>query len=108
MNPEPPICTGPARTCVVKKEFPKQWKEMVYVLLKKKHGDQRKMRKMREIALMDQTLKLMLKCVKRLSFDRMVGRTRLIQLKKEEAYHIIPIPLVRKESIKTQIPVSYR
>jgi hypothetical protein len=24
---------------------------------------------------MDQTLKLMLKCVKRLSFDRMVGRT---------------------------------
>ena len=33
---------------------------------------------MREIALMDQVmhkvLKLMLKCVKRLSFDRMVGR----------------------------------
>ena len=36
---------------------------------------QRKVRKMREIALMDQTLKLMLKCVKKLSFDRMVGRT---------------------------------
>ena len=47
----------------------------VYVLLSKKHGDQRKIRKKREIALMDQTLKLMLKCVKRLSFDRMVGRT---------------------------------
>ena len=30
---------------------------------------------MREIALMDQTLKLMLKCVKKLSFDRMIGRT---------------------------------
>ena len=45
------------------------------MLLKKKHGGQRKVRKMREIALMDQVLKLMLKCVKRLSFDRMVGRT---------------------------------
>ena len=48
---------------------------MVFVLLKKKHGDQRRVRKMREIALMDQVLKLMLKCVKRLSFDRIVGRT---------------------------------
>ena len=64
-----------AKTCVTEQEFPEQWKEMVFVLLKKKHGDQRRVRKMREIALMDQVLKLMLKCVKRLSFDRMVGRT---------------------------------
>ena len=48
---------------------------MVFTLLRKKHGDQRKVRKRREIALMDQTLKLVLKCVKRLTFDRMVGRT---------------------------------
>ena len=61
-----------AKECITKREFPDHWKEMVFVLLKKKHGDQRKVRKMREIALMDQVLKLMLKCVKRLSFDRMV------------------------------------
>ena len=70
------IATRRAHFEVAKKcAFPSQWKEMVFVLLKKKHGDQRKVRKMREIALMDQVLKLMLKCVKRLSFDRIVGRT---------------------------------
>ena len=63
------------KDCVVGRCLPAHWKCMVYTLLRKKHGDQRKVRKMREIALMDQTLKLMLKCVKRLSFDRMVGRT---------------------------------
>ena len=64
-----------AKRCIVERELPEHWQRMVYVLLMKKHGDQRKLRKRREIALMDQTLKLMLKCVKRLSFDRMVGRT---------------------------------
>ena len=64
-----------AKECIVGRELPGHWKEMVFILLKKKHGDQRKVRKMREIALMDQMLKLMLKCVKKLSFDRMVGRT---------------------------------
>ena len=64
-----------AKQCIVGKKTPGHWAEMVFVLLKKKHGDQRKIRKMREIALMDQTLKLMLKCVKKLSFDRCVGRT---------------------------------
>ena len=64
-----------AKECVVRRRVPDSWKQMVYTLLKKKHGDQRKVRKMREIALMDQVLKLMLKCVKRLTFDRMVGRT---------------------------------
>jgi len=64
-----------AKQCIVGKKTPGHWAEMVFVLLKKKHGDQRKIRKMREIALMDQTLKLMLKCVKKLSFDRCVGKT---------------------------------
>ena len=64
-----------AKECIVGRNLPGHWKEMVFILLKKKHGDQRKVRKMREIALMDQMLKLMLKCVKKLSFDRMVGRT---------------------------------
>jgi hypothetical protein len=64
-----------AKQCIVGKKTPGHWAEMVFVLLKKKHGDQRKIRKMREIALMDQTLKLMLKCVKKLSYDRCVGRT---------------------------------
>ena len=64
-----------AKQCILERKFPEHWQQMVYVLLAKKHGDQRKLRKRREIALMDQTLKLMLKCVKRLSFDRMVGRT---------------------------------
>ena len=64
-----------AKRCIVERKLPEHWQRMVYVLLMKKHGDQRKLRKRREIALMDQTLKLMLKCVKRLSFDRMVGRT---------------------------------
>ena len=64
-----------AKQCIVGKKTPGHWAEMVFVLLKKKHGDQRKIRKMREIALMDQTLKLMLKCVKKLSFDRCVGRS---------------------------------
>ena len=64
-----------AKQCILERKFPEHWQQMVYVLLTKKHGDQRRLRKRREIALMDQTLKLMLKCVKRLSFDRMVGRT---------------------------------
>ena len=64
-----------AKRCILEGKLPEHWQKMVYVLLSKKHGDQRKIRKKREIALMDQTLKLMLKCVKRLSFDRMVGRT---------------------------------
>ena len=64
-----------AKRCILEGKLPEHWQRMVYVLLSKKHGDQRKIRKKREIALMDQTLKLMLKCVKRLSFDRMVGRT---------------------------------
>ena len=64
-----------AKRCIVERKLPEHWQRMVYVLLMKKHGDQRRLRKRREIALMDQTLKLMLKCVKRLSFDRMVGRT---------------------------------
>ena len=64
-----------AKRCILERTLPEHWQRMVYVLLMKKHGDQRKLRKRREIALMDQTLKLMLKCVKRLSFDRMVGRT---------------------------------
>ena len=63
------------KECATSRELPVHWREMVYTLLKKKHGDQRRVRKMREIALMDQTLKLMLRCVKRLSFDRLVGRT---------------------------------
>jgi len=63
------------REAVVEGRLPDHWKVMVYTLLRKKHGDQRRIRKMREIALMDQTLKLILKCAKRLSFDRMVGRT---------------------------------
>ena len=64
-----------AKKCIMGGELPEHWGQMVYVLLPKKHGDQRKIRKKREIALMDQTLKLMLKCVKKVSFDRMVGRT---------------------------------
>ena len=64
-----------AKRCIVEREMPEHWERMVYVLLPKKHGDQRRIRKRREIALMDQSLKLMLKCVKKLSFDRMVGRT---------------------------------
>ena len=48
-----------AKKCITERTFPSQWKEMVFVLLKKKHGDQRKVRKMREIALMDKTLKRM-------------------------------------------------
>ena len=64
-----------AKRCILEGTLPEHWQRMVYVLLSKKHGDQRKIRKKREIALMDQTLKLMLKCAKRLSFDRMVGRT---------------------------------
>ena len=47
-----------AKSCVVEKEFPGYWKQMVYTCLKKKHGDQRRVRKVREIALMDQSMKL--------------------------------------------------
>ena len=64
-----------AKSCLLEGKRPKHWEQMVYVLLPKKHGDQRKIRKKREIALMDQTLKLMLKCVKKVSFERMIGRT---------------------------------
>ena len=64
-----------AKTCILSGNRPAHWEQMVYALLPKKHGDQRRIRKRREIALMDQTLKLMLKCVKKVSYDRMVGRT---------------------------------
>ena len=64
-----------AKRCILSGKGPEHWEQMVYVLLPKKHGDQRRIRKKREIALMDQTLKLMLKCVKKVSYDRMVGRT---------------------------------
>ena len=64
-----------AKRCIMSGKGPEHWEQMVYVLLPKKHGDQRRIRKKREIALMDQTLKLMLKCVKKVSYDRMVGRT---------------------------------
>ena len=64
-----------AKKCIMSGKRPEHWEQMAYVLLPKKHGDQRRIRKKREIALMDQTLKLMLKCVKKVSYDRMVGRT---------------------------------
>ena len=64
-----------AKACVAERAFPEHWKRMVFVLLRKKHGDQRRIRKRREIALMDQCMKLVFKLVKRLSYERMVGRT---------------------------------
>ena len=64
-----------AKQCVVTRKIPDHWQEMLFVLLKKKHGDQRRLRKRREIALMDQCMKLVFKMVKRVSYERMVGRT---------------------------------
>ena len=61
-----------AKRCIVERKVPEHWQEMLFVLLKKKHGDQRRIRKRREIALMDQCMKLVFKMVKRVSYERIV------------------------------------
>ena len=56
------------------REFPVAWRRVVYVLLAKKHGDQNLVCNQRDIALMAQCLKMVLRVLKLHSYARMAGR----------------------------------
>ena len=62
------------RACALQKEFPKAWKTIIYVLLAKKHGDQDTVGARRDIALMAQDLKALLRIVKLHVYTRLAGR----------------------------------
>ncbi len=54
--------------------FPPKWNTVIYVLLAKPRGDQRRVCKRRDIALLAQDLKLLCRMLKMESYDRMSGR----------------------------------
>ena len=56
------------------RQFPVAWRRVVYVLLAKKHGDQNLVGNRRDIALMAQCLKMVLRVLKLHVYARMAGR----------------------------------
>ena len=99
--------------CAKTGDFPAEWKQIVYVLLPKKHGDQRRIGKRRDIALMAQGMKILGRMLLGSAYHDMHARLHEAQTGWTSAHNsldaasIIAHSLQSATRLKTSIYVMY-